>query len=255
MSDWNIQLLEPPYREFIPFDTSRHPPTGTIALTPPLADMLQVERAVRYVAMRAPWVPVAVWTTVEGRFQLDVTLQSVRLLTGSHPALVVPATGTHPLVQEVLTGIARRTPPRADQLAEWCAARMARPDLVEDLTLAMQHHAQALTPAEDRSLRRRLAKEGLPPRLMLHRLPVLAGAFRLDQPFGELEAHLGFKPSQLRQWLDRMAGTTAERWIRQPGWEWLVEEMLRLHAAQASRQPLLRPWHGIMVPGQPAQYG
>ncbi|MFN2315837.1 MAG: hypothetical protein ABR551_10065 [Gemmatimonadales bacterium] len=239
MTDRPIQLLVPPYRVFIPFDPEVVPPPGTIALTQPITDMAVLERTLRSIAKRAPWLPVAAWTTAEARFQLDITLPSMRELTGAHATLVLPAGGTHPLVVEVLEAIARRAPPRAAQLAAWCGSRLGRPDLVKDLTTAMDPIRRLPPPGDDRALRRRLSKEGLPPRLALSRIHLLAGAYRLDRPITEAATMIGLTPQQLRTWLERLAGSTPERWVQQPGWEWLVEEMLRRSGTKAARRPLV----------------
>ena len=239
MTDRPIQLLVPPYRTFVPFDPEGVPPTGAIALTQPITDMAVLERTLRSIAKRAPWLPVVAWTTAEARFQLDITLPSMRGLTGAHAALVVPALDTHPLVVEVLEAIARRAPPRAEQLAAWCGDRLGRPDLTGDLATAMDPIRRLPPRGDDRGLRRRLSKEGLPPRLALSRVILLAGAYRLDQPITSAGTMLGFTPHQLRTWLERLAGCTVERWVQQPGWEWLVEEMLRRSGTKAARQPLV----------------
>ncbi len=239
MTDRPIQLLVPPYRMFVPLDPDDVPPTGSIALTQPITEMAVLERTLRSIAKRAPWLPVAAWTTAEARFQLDITLPSMRELTGAHAALVVPATGTHPLVVEVLEAIARRAPPRAEYLAAWCGHRLGRPDLVKDLATAMDPIQRLPPRGDDRALRRRLSKEGLPPRLALSRVIMLAGAYRLDLPITEAGTMLGLAPQQLRTWLQRLAGCTPERWVQQPGWEWLVEEMLRSLGTKVARRPLV----------------
>lgn len=239
MIDRPVQLLIPPYRVFIPFEPGVDAPPGAIALTPPITDMAVLERTLRSIAKQAPWLPVAAWTTAEARYQLDITLASMRELTGAHAALVVPAAGTHPLVVEVLEAIARRAPPRAERLAEWCGSRLGRPDLVRDLAVAMDPIRRIPRPGDDRALRRRLSKEGLPPRLALSRIHALAGAYRLDQSITEAATMIGLTPQQLRTWLERLAGCTAERWVQQPGWEWLVEEMLRRSGTKAARRPLI----------------
>jgi hypothetical protein len=239
MTDRPIQLLVPPYRVFVPFEPDGVPPTGAIALTQPITDMAVLERTLRSIARHAPWLPVAAWTTAEARFQLDITLPSMRGLTGAHAALVVPAAGTHPLVVEVLEAIARRAPPRAEELAAWCGNRLGRPDLARDLATAMDPIRRIPPKGDDRALRRRLAKEGLPPRLALSRVILLAGAYRLDLPITEAGTMLGLSPQQLRTWLQRLAGCTPERWVQQPGWEWVVEEMLRGTGTKTTRRPLI----------------
>lgn len=239
MSDRQVQLLLPPYRGFTPFDPEVVPPTGAVALTPPITEMAVLESTLRGIARRAPWLPVAAWTTAEARFQLDISLRSMRELTGAHATLVVPSEGAHPLVIEVLEAIARRAPPRADELGAWCAGRLGRPDLAEDLATAMDPIRRIPPRGDDRALRRRLSKEGLPPRLALSRLVVLAGAYRLDQPITEAGAMLGLSPLQLRNWLQRLAGCSPERWVEQPGWEWLAEDMLRHSGTRAARRPLV----------------
>lgn len=239
MTDRPIQILVPPYRVFAPFEPEGVPPTGAIALTQPITDMAVLERTLRAIAKRAPWLPVAAWTTAEARFQLDITLPSMRELTGAHAALVVPSSGTHPLIVEVLEAIARRAPPRAEQLAAWCGHRLGRPDLAPDLATAMDPIRRIPPRGDDRALRRRLSKEGLPPRLALSRVIMLAGAYRLDQPITEAGMMLGLTPQQLRTWLERLAGCTPERWVQQPGWEWMVEEMLRSFGTKAARRPLV----------------
>lgn len=252
MTDRPVQLLVPPYRVFVPFDPEVVPPPGTIALTQPITDMTVLERTLRSIAKRAPWLPVAAWTTAEARFQLDITLPSMRELTGAHATMIVPTAGTHPLVVEVLEAIARRAPPRAEQLAGWCGSRLGRSDLTKDLAAAMDPIRRIPAPGDDRALRRRLSKEGLPPRLALSRIHLLAGAYRLDQPITEAATMLGLTPQQLRTWLERLAGCTAERWVQQPGWEWLVEEMLRRSGTKAARRPLV-PESAASQGGVPAQ--
>lgn len=236
-----IQVLEPPYQQFTPFDPAHPPPTGTLALTPVQSEILTMERTLRYIFRRAPWLSMAVWTTAESRNELDISLQSVRLLTGVHAVLVVPADGQHPTPTEVVEGVARRTPPVAEHLAEWCSHRLGRPDLTEDLATALIPHGRLPAQGDDRALRRRLSREGLPPRLALGRLLPLAGSYRLRRTLTDLAAQLGLHPRQVRLWLDRLTGCTAEQWLQRPGWEWMVEEMIRRHGTRATRHPLPPP--------------
>lgn len=238
MPDRPVQLLLPPYRVFTPFEQEVVPPPGAIALTQPITDMMVLERTLRSLAKRAPWLPVVAWTTAEARFQLDISLSSMRELTGAHAALVVPGAGTHPLVAEVIDAVAMRAPPRVEQVAAWCGSRLGRQELTKDLTTAMNPLRRTPPPGEDRALRRRLSKEGLPPRLALSRAFLLATTYRLNQAITNVGEILGLSPQQLRNWLHRLAGCSAEQWLQQPGWEWLFEEMLRRAGTKAAGRPL-----------------
>lgn len=222
-----LNMLIPASRRIVAFDTRHSPPPGTVALAPISPDPADLAALMQRIARDAPWVPLAVCTTRAGRVGLERTLSATIHVTGLVPALVVPATGTHPLIAEIKSAVSDRPRPSLHDLAAWLARRLGRPDLLPVLQQAMSPTRRPRDPAEDRALRRRLARENLPGPLCLNRLAMLARVSRLGRPLGEVAAEIGSTNRQIRAWLARLAGCDAGRWLDLPGWEWVLEEAVR----------------------------
>jgi hypothetical protein len=223
----DLNILIPADRRIVAFGANTPPPPGAIAVTSNPPDPAALAEALARIAREAPWVPLAVCTSRAARAGLEVTLSAMSQATGMVPALVVPAAGTHPLIAEILAAVSNRPTPSLPDLAHWVARRLGRPDLLPALHQAICRTRQSPDPAEDRALRRRLAREGLPNPLCLNRIAMLARARRLGRPLAVVAAELGYAPRQMRNWLARLAGCDTERWLELPGWEWVLEEAVR----------------------------
>lgn len=250
-----LDILDPADRRIVRFDTGRPPLPGAVAVASPSPDPAGVSALLARLAREAPWIPLAVCTSRAARTGLEARLSAPSQSSGLVPAFIVPATGTHPLIAEILHAVANRPPPSVLDLATWLARRIGRSDLFPILHLAMNPTRRSRDPAEDRSLRRLLAREGLPTPLCLTRLALLARVNRLGRPLGAVAADLGLATRQVRAWLARLAGCEADRWLALPGWEWVLEEAVRRHGhpgsgdATGSREEGVGAAHVLRVPG------
>ena len=229
MTDMSIQphwWLDPDSGELRP-DPPGTLPLGSVFVCrgtglPPLA-----AAAVRSAAM--PWCPLVVVTSREG------VLESEPMKSGRHaPGQVVVLAREHsqlPRPSEVAAAVRQRSLPTPARMAGYVLARTdrhMRQELLEacfDVSGTQSWHRLGMSRSE---FYRTLAPMG-PFTPMdwgkVARVVSLTGSEGHAALTLALERGCG--ADMIREWLDRYVGVSLEAFLRSPGWEWVLEAVLR----------------------------
>ena len=206
-------LLSPPYRSLVPLAEIRdRPRLGAVALLRDLGILTESIPRAGWTIRGAPWVPVVVELRHVHRVPAAELSHAVLVSDGNAP----------PSPAAVLAALGRRPPPTPEQLGRWLATRIGQSDLAVVLAAAIGFRRSVRYPVHERTVRRTLARHGLPRRLAWTRLGDLT---RLSRSAGNALQFGG--EARLALWLRRLGGVSIGTWRRQPGWEWLAEGFVR----------------------------